>query len=84
MFEDNPNKPVNTFENLQKIAKQYKLSIPFAQSGSRADRSKLMTAYKTRGTPWTVIIDKKGIIRFGDFHIKPEAASKLIDELKAE
>ncbi|MDP6543186.1 MAG: sialate O-acetylesterase [Phycisphaerae bacterium] len=84
VFEDRASKPVNTFENLKKIATKYSLTMPFAQSGSREDKSKLMRAYKTRGTPWTMIIDKKGVIRYGGFHITPADASKLIDKLKAE
>ena len=58
--------------------------MPFAQSGSREDKSKVMRAYRTRGTPWTMIIDKKGVIRYGDFHITPADAAKLIEKLKAE
>jgi thiol-disulfide isomerase/thioredoxin len=84
VFEDRADKPVNTFENLKKIAKKYALTMPFAQSGSRKDRSKVMRAYKTRGTPWTMIIDKKGIIRYSAFHISPAGAGQLIEKLKAE
>jgi thiol-disulfide isomerase/thioredoxin len=84
VFEDKASKPVNTFENLKKIAKKYGLTMPFAQSGSREDKSKVMKAYQTRGTPWTVIIDKKGVIRYGGFHITPADAAKLIEKLKTE
>jgi len=84
VFEDRASKPVNTFENLKKIAKKYGLKMPFAQSGSRKDKSKLMRAYKTGGTPWTMIIDKKGVIRYSSFHITPADAGKLIERLKAE
>ena len=85
VFEDRKTgDPVNTFENLKKIAKKYGLKIPFAQSGDRENKSKIMKAYKTRGTPWTIIIDKKGVIRFANFHTKPDKAATLIDKLKAE
>ena len=84
VFEDRATKPVNTFENLKKIAKKYALTMPFAQSGSHEDKSKVMRAYKTRGTPWTMIIDKKGVIRHAAFHITPADATKLIEKLKAE
>ncbi|MBT3201344.1 MAG: TlpA family protein disulfide reductase [Phycisphaerales bacterium] len=84
VFEDRASKPVNTFENLKEIAKKYGLTMPFAQSGSRKDKSKIMRAYKTRGTPWTMIIDKKGVIRYSAFHITPTDAAKLIEKLKAE
>jgi len=84
VFEDRADKPVNTFENLKVIAKRYGLTMPFAQSGSREDRSKVMRAYRTGGTPWTVIIDKKGAIRYSAFSIDPGDAAKLIEKLKAE
>jgi thiol-disulfide isomerase/thioredoxin len=84
VFEDRADKPVNTFANLKKIAAKFGLTMPFAQSGSREDKSRLMRAYKTRGTPWTIIVDKKGIIRHGGFHITPDDAAKLIEKLKAE
>jgi thiol-disulfide isomerase/thioredoxin len=83
VFEDRADKPVNTFENLKKVARKFDLTMPFAQSGSREDKSKVMRAYKTRGTPWTVIVDRKGVIRYSGFHITPGEASKLIEELKA-
>ena len=84
VFEDRAGKPVNTFENLKKIATKYGLTMPFAQSGSREDKSKLMRAYKTRGTPWTIIVDKKGVIRYSSFDIGPDDAATLIEKLKAE
>jgi len=84
VFEDRADKPVNTFENLIKIASKFELTMPFAQSGSREDKSKLMQAYKTRGTPWTMIIDRQGVIRYGFFHIAAKDAVELIEELKAE
>jgi len=84
VFEDRKDSPVNTFENLKKIAARYKLTMPFAQSGSHEDKSKVMRAYKTRGTPWTMIIDKKGVIRYSSFRLTPDGAARLIEKLKAE
>lgn len=84
VFEDRKEgEPVNTFENLKKLAAKHELSIPFAQSGSKGDRSKILTAYKAGGTPWAVIIDKQGVIRYASFFIPPDEASKLIESLKA-
>jgi hypothetical protein len=84
VFEDRKDEPASTFENLKKVAKKFGLTMPFAQSGSREDKSKLMRAYQTRGTPWTMIIDKKGVIRHSDFRITPDQAVKLVEELKAQ
>lgn len=72
----------NNFSKLREVSGQFGLSIPFGQSGKDGKRSPLMRAYHTGGTPWTIIIDKRGILRFNGFHITPEQASRLIDGLK--
>ncbi|MCH7870168.1 MAG: TlpA family protein disulfide reductase [Planctomycetes bacterium] len=71
----------NTFEHAKRIAKRYDLDIPIGQSGENGKRSPLMRAYRTGGTPWTVIIDRNGVVRFNDFHAKEPQASELIDRL---
>ena len=42
-----------------------------------------MRNYRTGGTPWTIIIDKRGMVRFNNFHIQAEDAVKIIDALKS-
>ena len=41
----------------------------------------IMRAYRSRGTPWTVIIDPQGRVVFNDFHIGADQAKSLIDRL---
>lgn len=73
----------NTPEAARKIVERYKLeSIPVGQSGAKGTRSKIMADYRTRGTPWTVIIAPDGTVNYNDFHIEPDAAAKLIRSLK--
>ena len=74
----------NSFERGKEVADQYGLKIPIGHSGSPEKYSELMVSYQTRGTPWAIIIDKNGIVRFNNFHIEPEMAITLINELKAE
>lgn len=71
----------NTFEHAKAVAKRYHLDIPIGQSGENGKRSPLMSAYRTGGTPWTVIIDRGGVVRFNDFHARESSASELIDRL---
>ena len=71
----------NTFESAKRTAKQYELNIPIGHSGTAGVRSQLMRDYRTGGTPWTVIIDQSGIVRYNDFHIKVDQAADLIDKL---
>ncbi len=73
---------VNTLENAVKTAREFGLSIPLGQSGGAGQRSTLMKNYRTGGTPWTIIIDRKGIVRFNDFFIAPEDAIAQIEKLK--
>jgi hypothetical protein len=43
-----------------------------------------MATYRTGGTPWTIIIDRNGVVRFDDFHISPDRAETLIKRLEEE
>ena len=75
----------NTPDKIKIIDKKYGLNIPMAQSGKQEGdvkkRSPLMKKYRTRGTPWTIIIDKEGVVKFNGFHIKPDEAEKVINGL---
>ena len=74
----------NTPEKAEETAAKYALDIPVGHSGSSREPSALMRAYRTGGTPWTVIIDKNGTVRYNGFHIRPEQAINLIGDLKKE
>lgn len=72
----------NTPERAKECAEKFSLTIPVGHSGTKGEYSKLMRAYRTGGTPWTIIIDREGIVRYNDFHIEPKRAVRLINELK--
>ncbi len=72
----------NGFEQAKQTAKRYDLKIPIGQSGTAPEPSQLMQRYRTGGTPWIVIIDRRGVVRFNDFHVSAEATSRIIDNLK--
>ena len=40
-----------------------------------------MKRYRSGGTPWVVIIDRKGVVRFNNFHNSPKKSIALIDSL---
>ena len=73
---------INTSEKAKSTMARYNLSIPTGQSGREGERSRLMQAYRTGGTPWTIIIDKSGVVRYNDFFIEPQKAISVIDILK--
>lgn len=71
----------NTPQRAKETAQRYGLTIPVGHSGSPNERSTVMQRYRTRGTPWTVIIDREGTVRYNDFHITPNDAIALIERL---
>ena len=75
----------NTEEAVRRIVDRYQLqSIPVGQSGAPDSRSKVMQDFRTRGTPWTVVISPKGEVVYSDFHISREEGRDLIDRLLAD
>lgn len=74
----------NTPDAAWRTAKRFGLSIPVGHDGSNGKRSVLMGRFRTGGTPWSVIIDKNGVVRFNDFFIEADDASKMINQLRAE
>lgn len=77
-------KRTNSFKKLRKTQKEYDLAIPFGHDdGSNTSHNypELMEKYLSGGTPWVVIIDKEGVVRFNDFNIQPREANQLLKEL---
>jgi hypothetical protein len=48
------------------------------------DRPVFMDRYETGGTPWVIVIDKGGIVRYSDFQLHEDLAMSMIDRFKAE
>ena len=71
----------NTPAKAKSTGERYDLDIPIGHSGSTGKPSRLMRSYRTGGTPWTIIIDRDGVVRYNDFHVTPERGSKIIDAL---
>ena len=75
---------INTEDKLRKNQIRHDLNIPMAHAaGDRQTHSspEIMRNYRSRGTPWTVIIDPSGTIVFSDFHIDAKQAAELIKML---
>ena len=71
----------NTPAKAKSTGERYELDIPIGHSGRSGKPSQLMRSYRTGGTPWTIIIDRDGVVRYNDFHITPEQGKKVIDTL---
>lgn len=75
----------NTAQNGWDDVKEFGLDIPMGHDpGPENERSIVMQNYKSGGTPWTVIIDRKGIVRYNDFSIRADQGITLIDRLISE
>lgn len=75
----------NTADKLAPTARQYGLEIPFGHDpGPDGQRSSVLKGYQTGGTPWVIVMDPAGVVRFNDFHLEPEKAIELIDRLAGQ
>ena len=75
---------VNSKEALHTIASRYSLAIPLGHNGGPKNPSPLLFSYRARGTPWVVIIDREGKIRYGGFYQPVKESIALIETLKRE
>lgn len=58
----------NTLEAAREVARKYSLDIPVGHDpGPDSSGSVLMPRYRTGGTPWTIVIDSAGKVRFNGF-----------------
>jgi len=72
----------NTAHKGLEAMKKFGLDIPMGHDpGPEGAGSRLMRRYRSGGTPWTVLIDKKGVVRFNGFHITPAAARSKVQAL---
>ena len=74
----------NTPEAALKTARKYELDIPIGHTGSRDVKPRIMANYRSGGTPWTIVMDRNGVVRYDDFHITPDRGQSLIEKLRKE
>ncbi|MCH9651427.1 MAG: TlpA family protein disulfide reductase [Deltaproteobacteria bacterium] len=75
----------NTEQRAKDSVEEYGLPIPVGHvAGEEGSSPGIMRRYRTGGTPWTVIIDRKGIVRFDGFSIEPSAAIEVVEKLLLE
>ncbi len=72
----------NTADRGRQTMAEYDLDIPFGQAvGSHSESPDLMRRYRTGGTPWTILIDRDGVVRFNGFSVDPSGAIQAIESL---
>ncbi len=76
---------VNDADAGKRSADKFGLTIPIGHdNGPAKDGSTLMRRYRAGGTPWTVIIDKRGKVRANAFFIGPKKSVRTINHLLSE
>lgn len=78
------NFETNNHSNAIRMVKEMGLNVPVGQDGSVDQRTVTYEAYRAYGTPWFVVIDKQGVVRFNDYDFPIRTAKKLFNKLKAE
>jgi hypothetical protein len=74
----------NTPERGPKEAKKYNIKVPVGYDAhlDGDPTSVFMRTYGTGGTPWTVVIDKTGVVRHNAVTSDEKTLRKLIDRLR--
>lgn len=81
-FEDEGEYDIESAKN---VINEYGYKIPVGNSDrDKYDRPVFMDRYQTGGTPWVIVIDKQGIIRYSDFQLHEDLAMSMIDRFKNE
>jgi len=73
----------NTPDKLPVTAEKFGLKIPFGHNLKAPEFPGVSGSYKPGGTPWWVIIDRKGIVEYNGFILNEEEAIKGFDKLIA-
>ena len=74
----------NTRDKLRDSQRKYAIRVPMAHDAGNPATDRIpstMRNYRSGGTPWTVIIDHKGIVVYNQFHIEVEQAARMIEDL---
>lgn len=75
----------NTLASAHEVAKRHGLDIPFGHDpGPNNSGSTVMRNYRSGGTPWTVVIEQNGVVRYNDFHANADEMVQLIKTLQQE
>ncbi|TXI78807.1 MAG: TlpA family protein disulfide reductase [Flavobacteriales bacterium] len=63
----------NTFERLRENQERYGLAIPFGHDAAEGRYPTVMADYRTRGTPWFIVLDPMGEVLHSDFRLDADA-----------
>ncbi len=70
----------NTAETALESALEHGIDLPVGHDGG-PKRSRTMRRYRSGGTPWFVVIDRKGVVRFNGFRLGTRRGAALLKSL---
>ena len=74
---------VNSPDKAWSSMAEFDLKLPVGHDvGLKGKRSLTMGRYRSGGTPWTVIIGPRGVVRFNGFHLPASKGIALIESLR--
>ncbi|MEM7067990.1 MAG: N-acetyltransferase [Pseudomonadota bacterium] len=68
----------NGRERRLEMLQKYDINLPIGQDDA-FPRPEVITAYRTGGTPWFILIDRDGKVIYNDYRLELRKAVKLID-----
>ena len=71
----------NTKERAIADVKSFGLDIPVGHDGTAQMPSTLLRTFRGGGTPWTIIIDKQGKVRFNGFRLQQKQGEEMLNML---
>ena len=78
-FDDDPR---NSKDRIREMQLRYKINVPFGHDPKVGQSyPTVMQDYKTRGTPFFIVIDPAGIIAFADFSLDADKLIQAFDKV---
>ena len=72
----------NSIQRGAAVMREFGLECPMGHDPGPDDSgSTLMKDYRQAGTPWIVLIDPDGMVRFNDYKIETEKAASMIEDM---
>jgi len=72
---------INTVDKVREIQLQYDLNMPMGHDPGDKGRSNTMTAYRTGGTPWMILISPEREVVYNDFGIDADRAIEYLNKV---
>ena len=80
----NGGSSIDNPKRAKELARQYRLDNIAIGHSTSSKANSVFKSYKPGGTPWVVLVDKQGVVRYNDYFLDPSVATAKIDALKRQ